>query len=422
MGTFTHFRRQATDAPPPVTSPTHRTVARQPGAPRPAVLVLWTGYPAGARACASLRGAGFHVVGAHPEARPGGRSLACTAPLRYPSPTEHPDRFMAKVAEICRTERIEAVVPIDEDIVRLLATRGHELGGPIVVGPDAGQYGVLCDKLELTRTARDLGLDVPETVLVDARGPDGPWPAVPSIVKPQTSRSESAKPMAVATAAERDDYIAELIGEGHAAIVQERIFGSRWVIQSVRGPGVFEYVVFEVVDMWPRGAGLASVKRPSDPPAAVVAGARALLDHVDYRGPSGISFMHRDGRFFPHDANLRLGATSPASIHAGFDFPRRAVEVALGIDGEPFSGRHRPGTHMRLDLELPALVDAWRTRHEGGSPGRVARRIAAVGLSPRGMLDPSPANALWFGPLLVRAARRITRSTRRAAVARRNSH
>ena len=256
---------------------------------------------------------------------------------------------------------------------------------------------------------------------MDAQGPDGPWPAVPSIVKPQTSRSETAKPMAVATAAERDAYVAELVADGHAAIVQERIFGRRWFIQSVRGPGVFEYVVFEVREMWPRGAGLASLQRPGDPPPGLVAGARALLDHVDYRGPSGISFMERDGRVFPHDANLRLAATSPASTHAGFDFPRRAVELTLGIEGQPFPGHYRPGLYMRLDLEIEALTDAWRTRRDGGSPGQVVRRIATVGLAPRGMLDPSPANAFWFGPLLARAARRVTRSARRAATGRKRS-
>ena len=402
-----------TPAPAPA-----RRIRRRGRAGHPTVLVLWTGYPAGARACASLRRAGFHVVGAHPEGRSGGRSASCLAPRRYPSAIADPDGFMTTVAAICRTERVAAVVPIDEDIVRVLAERGCELGGVVVVGPDVRQYDILCDKLGLTRTAGALGLDVPETVLVNAEGPHGPWPSLPSIVKPRTSRSETARPLAVATAAERDAYVAELVADGHAAVVQERILGRRWFIQSVRARGVFEYVVFEVREMWPRGAGLASLQRPGDPPAGLVAGARALLDHVDYRGPSGISFMERDGRVFPHDANLRLAATSPASTHAGFDFPRRAVELALGIEGRPFSGHYRPGLYMRLDLEIEALADAWRTRRVGGSPGQVARRMAAVGLSRRGMLDPSPANALYFGPLIARAARRMTRLARRTVTGR----
>ena len=400
----------------------HSTAPARRGSPARAahstVLVLWTGYPPGPRVCASLKRGGFRVIGAYPEHRMGGRSSSCLSPRRYPSPTAQPDRFMGAVARICREEGVAAVVALDEDIVRLLAERGHELHRVTIVGPGASQYLSLCDKLELTRIARELGLDTPDTVVVDGNGPNGPWPSLPSIVKPRTSRSEEAKPMAVDTVGERDAYVAELVAGGHDAIVQERIIGPRWVIQSVRGPGVFECVVFQVRDMWPRGAGLASVKRPSEPPPGLVSAARALLDHADYCGPSGISFMERDGRFYPHDANLRLGATTAASLHSGFDFPRRAVEVALGADGVPFSGAFRAGTHMRFDLELEALVDAWKRRRDGGRPGVVARRIAAVGLSPRGMLDPSPFDAFWFGPLFARAARRVIRPIRRALRAR----
>ncbi|MBY0396011.1 MAG: hypothetical protein K2X91_05995, partial [Thermoleophilia bacterium] len=196
----------------------------------PQILVLWTGYPAGANIVRSLRRAGFPVVGAHPQGAQGGRSARCPRPLRYPSPTAEPDRFLGAVARICRERRIAAIVPVDEDIVRLLAERGDEVPGPVVVGPDAHQYRTLCDKRALARTARALGLDVPATIEAGPDGPDGPWPALPSIVKPRTSRSEVAKPRMVATAAERDAYIEELVAGGHSAIVQERVAGPRWVV------------------------------------------------------------------------------------------------------------------------------------------------------------------------------------------------
>ncbi len=380
---------------------------------RATVLVLWTGYPAGARAVKALRKAGFRVIGASGQGRPGRRSPACPSPRRYPSPVLEPDRFLEVIAALCRREDVDAVVPIDEDIVRLLAHRGEELGPVTIVGPGERQYATLCDKIRLSDTARALGLDTPDTVLVDAAGPDGPWPALPSIVKPQTSRSEVARPRAVATEAERDAYVAELVGDGHTAVVQERIIGPRWVVQSVRGPGVFEYVALRVQREWPRGAGLAALKRPGDAPRALVEGARALLDHADYNGPSGVSFMERDGRFYPHDANLRLGATSGASSHAGFDFQRRAVEVALGLEGVPFSGVTRPGPYMRLDLEVDALLAALGRRPGADSAGAVLRGIAAVALNPRGKLDPSPLNPFWVASLLGHPAGRALVGLRR---------
>lgn len=373
---------------------------------RPTVLVLWTGYPAGAGAVRALRRSGFRVVGAFQENRSGGRSAACLAPRRYPSAVSDPDAFLSSVRELCRRERVDVVLPLDEDIVRVLADRGAELGDVPIVGPDARQYRTLCDKVRLTETARSIGLPTPETVLVTAAGPEGPWPPLPSIVKPQTSRSDTARPMAVATAQERDEYVAELVAGGHSAVVQERVIGQRWVVQSVRGRDSFEYVPLRVDQEWPRGAGLASLKTAGDEPPGLVESAAALLGAVDYVGPSGISFIERGGAFYPHDANLRLGATSGASLQAGFEFQRRAVEVTLGLPGPRFSGPPRRTSYMRLDLEVEALVDAVRRRRSDASPLSVLRGIARVALSRHGRLDPSPLNPFWLSTLLLPRIRR----------------
>lgn len=383
------------------------------------VLVLWTGYPPGPPTCRSLKRAGFRVVGAFPEGRMGGRSMACPRPMRYPSPVADPDGFISAVARICRDAGAHAVVPLDEDAVRLLAERRDDLGNVVVVGPTAEQYATLCDKLELTRTAEALGLDTPDTVVVDRDGPDGPWPALPSIVKPRTSRSEMYRPRLAATPGERDAYVAELVAADVGAIVQERIEGRRLVVRSVRSPQFFEFVACHVIDDWPRGAGPASFEHPIDPPPRLVAAARALLDHVGYVGPSGVSFLEREGRYYPHDANLRLGASSPASICAGFDFPRRSVEAALEMDGTPFSGDWRPGRYMRLDLELEALGAAWRNRHDDGKPLRVLGRIARVGLSRDDTLFPSPIDPFWVGQIAARGGRKVGRSARSAVRAHR---
>ncbi len=389
---------------------------RRPPRGAPAVLVLWTGFSAGARAVRALRVAGFRVLGAHPEGAHGGRSAGCPRPARYPSPVRDPDGFMAAVARIVHREGVDAVLPVDEDIVRLLARRGGELAPAAVVGPDASQYDALADKARLAATARDLGVGTPATVVGDRDGASGPLPALPSVVKPRTSRSTEAAPRAVATAGERDARIAELLAAGHAAVVQERIEGPRRVVQSVRGPGTWEYVVFEVRAEWPRGAGVASRLVPDAGSGAddAAAAARALLDHVGYVGPSGVSVIARDGRMFVHDVNLRLGASSAAVRHAGLDMQRRAVEVALGIPGAPFGGDVRTGPYLRVDLEIDALLTALRGGPGGGAPGVVARGIASVAFARDGMLDPSPLDPFWLAsrvraPLL-RRLRRLGRA------------
>jgi hypothetical protein len=382
------------------------------------VLVLWTGYPPGYRAVRSLRRAGFRVIGAYPEGRPGGRSGACPNPRRYPAPTRSPEGFLAFVTDTCRRERVDAVLPMDEDIVRILARRAPDLHGAVLVGPDARQYHMLCDKLQLAATARELGLDTPETVEVGADGPSGPWPPLPSVIKPKTSGSEVMQAEIVHTADRRDALVASLLADGHGAVVQQVITGPRTVLHCVRGEGVFEFIANRVTEEWPRGCGLASEKRVVAADPGMVRAARALLDHADYRGPCGISFLEQDGRYYPHDANLRLGATTGASVNCGFDFPRRAVEAATGRDGVRFAGHATAGRFLRLDLELPALAHEWATRREGGRPWFALRRILTVGLSPDGMLDPSPLNPFWVGGLLAKAGRRTLRRTRTVAAAR----
>jgi len=374
---------------------------------RMSVLVLWTGMPNGHRIVRSLRDAGFRVVAAHPEGHGGGRGWGHLRPLRYPPVLTDPDAFVAWVARTCDERGIHIVLPVDEDITRVLAFRRSALGDVRVVGPTATQYDALANKGRLAAATAALDLPTPVTVEVDDLAADRTgWPAVPCMVKPRTSGSEIDAPQRVGTEAERDALVERLVASGHGAVLQELIEGQRWVVQSVRGPGVFEHVVHRVDLEWPRGCGLATVKRPFRGPQAAVDAARALLDAVDYHGPSGISVIERDGLFYAHDVNLRLGATTGASVNAGFDFPRRAVQAALDLPGTAFDGRMRPGAvHMRLDKEVEAVLDAVSRRRPRVVLARL-RRIARVGLNPAGMLDPSPFNVFFAGHLASRLTRR----------------
>ncbi|MFN8110091.1 MAG: hypothetical protein U0Y82_09660 [Thermoleophilia bacterium] len=367
----------------------------------PTVLVLWCGFPNGARIVRSLKDAGFNVIGAFPRDRAGGRSAACPRPLRYPSPVSTPEGFMPWLVATCARYDVDVVLPVDEDVVRLVAHNRAALDGITVVGPTAEQYRALSDKRRLAETALLLGLDTPATVEVDATGPTGAYPPLPSMVKPQTSGSEVEAPAMVHTAEERDAMVGRLVDSGYGAIVQERIDGPRWVVHSVRGPGgVFEHVVHAVRLEWPRGCGLATMKQALPAPARLAEAAKALLDHVDYLGPSGISFLEQNGRFYPHDVNLRLGATTAASINCGFDFPRRAVEAVLGINDRPFDGSpDRRAVHMRFDQELRALISSAKRRDARALGGNLMR-VLRVGLGRNGMLDPSPLSPWWLWSLV----------------------
>ena len=373
------------------------------------MLVLWTGYRAGVQACRSLAGAGFDVVGAHHGGAGGDSSRWCRHPLGYPAPRLGAGPFLERLSELCASRSIDVVLPVDEDIVRLLAQRRPDLGGAVSVGPDDAQYRALCDKRELARTAIAAGVDHPATVTVGPDGPDGVWPGLPCLVKPVVSHSDMsvAGITLAATAGERDAAVESLLGAGIDALVQERVEGVRWVGHCVRDGAGLEVVCSRIERDYPRRTGVACVQRTTTPPAGLVEGIAALLRHVDYRGPATISFLKRRERLFVHDVNLRLGASVGLMMRSGFDLPARAVEAALGVEAGP-PAPWRPTRYVWLDGELGALRDALKGRDVGDSVPRLAARIAVAAALPGRMTDPAPVDLRWIGSRVARALSRRT--------------
>lgn len=384
-----------------------------PGAPAVAgarVLVLWTGHRAGAQTCRALARAGFEVVGAHPAADDGGRSRWCPRPLRYPSARREPGAFLAWLGEACSRHAIDVVLPVDEDLVRLVAERRPALGRAVTVGPDIAQYHALCDKRQLARTAAAAGVDHPGTVSVSPEGPDGPWPALPSMVKPVISQSDMsvARITIAATERERDEQVGRLLDAGLEALVQERIQGERWVGHCVRGRRGLSVVTSRIEHDYPRATGVACVQGTTESPPQLVEGIAALLGHVDYRGPATISFMRSGRRLLVHDVNLRIGASVGLMIRSGFDIPSRAVAGALGED-PPTDVTWTPVRYVWLDGEIGALIDAVRRRGASESPRAIAGRLMAAALRPDRMVDPSPVDPWWWRARGIRGTRRLAR-------------
>lgn len=380
----------------------HRSRAGRPG---DRVLVLWTGFRAGAQVCRALTRGGFTVVGAHPAGTAAGRSRWCREPLRYAPLAAGRGRFLAWLQDTCRRERIAAVLPVDEDITRLLARRRPDLGATAVVGPTEAQYEALCDKHRLPASAALAGVDHPGTIAVGLDGPDGPWPALPSIVKPVISRSDMsvARITMAATEAERAEQVGALVAAGLDALVQERIAGERWVGHCVRSREGLIVVASRIRFDQPRGTGVACVQASLAPPPELRRNIARILDLVDYRGPATISFLCRDGRMYVHDVNLRIGASVGLMVHSGFDIPSLAVHEALGRP-LPAGVPMRPRRYVWLDGELRALRDALGGRGAGEPALRIAGRIAAAAVLPGRMTDPRPLDRWWLRERLGRSA------------------
>jgi carbamoyl-phosphate synthase large subunit len=383
---------------------------------RPRVLVLATEFRAGPWACRSLRRAGFEVIGAHHEGG-GGRSLQCPRPLRYPSPSNDADGFRDAVAEICRSRRVSAVLPVSEDATRALADAPPDLAGAVLVGPTPEQYAAACDKAALAGAAAASRVAHPPTVLVTRAGPSGPWPRLPAIIKPRVLGEDGGDvpPVIVAeTAEQREAAVRRYIDAGPEPIVQELVGGQPWSVHAVsRRSGVLATAI-RVAATYPRRVGTTSHARTSAPPPGLLEGAARLLAHLAYRGPCSFNYMERDGVFHVHDVNLRLSSSVGLSISSGLDVPALAVADALGLPDPGVPPRGRAMTYVRWDGEARALRDALRS-DSGESPGTLARRLARGVLARGHIVDPPPLEPFLLLRRTQTTARAAARRARRRA-------
>ncbi len=366
---------------------------------RTTVLVLPTAVRSAPWACRSLVRAGFRVIGASDATgRLVGRSLTCRNPARCPSPVEDADAFVEKIDAVCRRERVDALLPLDEASVQLLGSHADRFGGAVVCGPTEAQFHALCNKVALAATAERVGVATPRRAVVDSLESPVEWPPLPSIVKPASTGmivdgNIVYRTAALArSAAERDELVAALIRVVGGALVEEQVCGRQWRIHFVRGDRGLATLAIETLRSWPPHTGLSSVQRVTPHVAGLREAAAALLAGVDYRGAGSVQFIQADNRFVVHDVNLRLPATVAIAIRAGLDMARLAVEEALGRSPALEPLRLRPVTYTWLDGQLRSLEAS--LHDDRREAVRLTRELLLAAVSRRRILDPSDPLAL----------------------------
>ena len=383
------------------------------------ILVLETALRSGPWACRSLAQAGYRVIAANQHGRwLAGRSTYALRVVRYPSPWRDPAAFLARVEELCRRESVDAVLPLSETAVHLLAKDLPEPARAVVVAPTFAQYEQVCDKGALRDTAARAEVDVPSEVIVGADGPNGEWPALPSIVKPRASATPTKGKVlyrtatVVRTPAEREAAVASLVAEMGGAVVQEEVRGLRWLVEFVRSSRGLATLPRLILRSYPPRTGSSSVSKTIEAPPELTNATRRLLDVVGYEGPGSIGFLVQNGRFLVHDVNLRLPFSVGATIGSGLDLPRLAVEAALDLDIPLEIGPVRRHTYVWFAGECKAFTDAVRGREAAAPPARIAAGVVAAAVSPRRLLDPPFTEPL---PLAALAAAAVTSGANRVA-------
>jgi carbamoyl-phosphate synthase large subunit len=382
----------------------------------PAIVVLWTGYRAGPWACRSLRAAGWRVIGVHPDDEGRGRSTACPRPRPCPSPSAEPEALVAALQQLCREEGALAVLPINEEPVRILAELAPDLSPAVVVGPDAHQFRAVCDKSELTATAAAAGVGRPRSVTVGPDGPEGSWPPLPSVVKVRTSSAieePAGFPVTVRDERERALAVSLLAAAGIDAVVEELLTDTQWTVHCVRGDGgQFAALPARILRSFPRNVGMPSLFQGDHGNPQAVDAARRMLDVIDYRGPANVQLFERDGEMLVHDVNLRVPASVALAMAAGLDVPALGVDAGLG---RPLS---LTSLTLRQDVRYVSLVDELRAMRSSSEPrpGQVMRELVEAAVSRSAVLDPPLYDPLWASQRMASASRDRIRRVVRAAL------
>lgn len=133
------------------------------------VLVTGARAPVALHLARLLHGAGRRVILADSPARPiAAASTACAAYHRLPPPRFAADSYAGAVASLVRTEGVELVIPTCEEVFYLGRLWRDRAMPARLLAPDMAMLARVHDKHAFIRLAQGLGLDVPETTLLQS--------------------------------------------------------------------------------------------------------------------------------------------------------------------------------------------------------------------------------------------------------------
>lgn len=398
------------------------------------VLVTDAGRGAAVAAIRSLARAGHRVIAAD-EARvsPGRWSRHAEGSVRYPDPYRDPLAAAARIAQACRAEGVDVVVPVTDAVVSALESHRHLLPeGCLLAVADPERLELVRDKQATLDVARRAGVPVPETVR--ARGLAEALCAAerlgwPLVLKPERSVAaggEGLEKFEVAYAADPSELEQRMARfEGRTAVlVQELVRGHGVGVEVLAHEGTilaaFQHRRLHEVPVT-GGASALRASEPLDPD--LLRHSEALIRAIGWSGLAMVEF--KAGPTGPRlmEVNGRLWGSLPLAVKAGVDFPALAVDLLRNgpPDAPPVLGRYRPGVRSRnLELEVVWIGGVLRGRRRKHHPAlpfpprreavRAALRllVPSDGYDIMSLRDPAPgvAEVLRIASKLVGKARR----------------
>jgi predicted ATP-grasp superfamily ATP-dependent carboligase len=325
--------------------------------------------------------------------------------------------FVSAIAAVAREHAIDLVLPVTDGSVEALVEHQDELPETVLL-PLAGkaEWQAATDKNRSLVAARDVGLGVPETVLLRDRNDLERLPGsrfFPAVVKPHrsvaTGPGGGAGSVRLSVVPVRDPRscsvaLQALPDSAFPVLLQREILGPGEGLFLLRwDERIIAAFAHRRIREKPPWGGVSVYRESIAPPPDLLAAGTALLDRLGWQGVAMIE-CKRDlatGRHVFMEINGRLWGSLQLALDAGVDFPRLLIDCARGEQVAPVTS-YRLGVRSRWfwgDVDHLYL----RLRH---GPDRTA----AV----RDFLRPRPRHdreEIWRwrdpGPFMVETLRRM---------------
>jgi hypothetical protein len=254
--------------------------------------------------------------------------------LRSP-PLGDPKRFSGWLQDTLIGQRFDLVLPMDDESTEAATLLGGRAAACALV-PEADHYQWFRDKGRTIDLARSLGMDTPESRLVDteqdliellAQWPQG------FILRPR----RGAGGRGVRLVKRPDEAVAAFrrwASAGGGMIAQEWIaVSAKWdvgLLYGAHGEFLAGFVQREL-RWFPEPYGASTVQVSASRPD-LVAMARQLVESVGWRGPLEVEFLEAEdsGRMVLAEVNPRYWNSLAVAVAAGVDFPGLQAAAMAG--------------------------------------------------------------------------------------------
>jgi len=302
-------------------------------------------------------------------------SRYCKLSFRYPVPSEDASGFVESVVDFARKNSIELIVPVTDWTVVPLSRSRDKFRGlcPLALGPDPA-LEFAADKFKTVSLAREMGIAVPETVLVQSLADlsdlakDPSASNFPVVVKDRFSarwegnRAVLGSVSYAYTSGNLRQKVEQRLQAAGDVLVQQFVAG-RGIGYSCLAAEENIYLPFmweRVRETDPRGSGSSARKSIAFTPE-ICESSEALLKRIGLQGLGMVEFK-RPLKGVPvlMEINARPWGSLQLAISSGIDYPRYVVDWIL--EGKlPREIEYKQGIMCRrLMSELTHLEHTYR--------------------------------------------------------------